>query len=249
MPSITLYDPFNQTSPLWSQEITEADYNQLCIDIPYSNRNYGLIKSMLMPVNTYSTRQFAKDFFLPILTYGLEADRRLDHTSSWYAMGLCVMIDTITLPPRAASCIPRVFWNAFRKRNRFVRYLQRSNVPADILRRTFINVDMKGPIQTSEYSYPSPQNPNEVATLTINSYCEWFTATVNLKTSTNSLFDPMVFSGGNRYPVLPTAEQKAAIDIIHAAWDERSASIKNNQDVEVHPSAIIESENMSDTSG
>jgi hypothetical protein len=183
-------------NPLWQKAIIEDEFHELTTALMTANKNYGYVATFTLPINTYSTKAFAKSFFCPLVSHGLETDHRTGRTSSFWATAAAVFFDTATLPARAITSIPWIIVSGVTQQSRLLRWLEENHVPGDVWRHTKIKIKLQGPIQTEK----------------LDSHVATFKAVINVRRKARSAFDPIRIRHNPRKAVPPTPGQQDMID-------------------------------------
>lgn len=162
MASIIVRNPHNRIE--WTKQLDDYEFKRVH-NLTKNGGDVSPIKGAFIPIRTHNFQSFVEDLFFPTMySFAMQKTKNsIIHVAA-------AIFDTITLPIRLLTAIPRVWINPKREDHPFYKYLQEQNVSKKLLETDYVKTHFKWTKNQSGTPFPKR---TEIEEKRCNSFIEF----------------------------------------------------------------------------
>lgn len=140
--SIVFFNGSKNSNPILKIKTDFDDLNDL--DFKLHNEKMGKVRGVvfgvLCPIRTNTVKNFIVDVFLPTtINYTIKINKSVKRV---FAVLGSIILDTMTLPVRLLTCIPRMIFNPKKEDNKIFQAFKQRGINKEILEHDALMVDL-----------------------------------------------------------------------------------------------------------
>lgn len=151
---IGIYNPDSPGNIFRRRNVSEEEFNTVYSYI--ANRSVTNFSAILYPVRTNNLKNFALDLFLPAT---IQVASRVDNMKlKIFAVIASLLLDTLTLPIRLVTAVPRVIYNSSQPDSPITSYLKEHGAPQQVFYSGRVRVGLEKDYYSDQAGFRRQRN-------------------------------------------------------------------------------------------